>query len=84
MPAPSARSKNLDQLYVSKAEVKRVRNLARAIKSAIAEAEEKFDSELEYNFPGTSKESFYFWKRLKQTARRAKLTPLQYARKLIK
>ena len=73
---PSARAKKLDQLYVSKAEIKKNKQI-KALKGAVAYAQWAFKDECDESF--TSQ----FWNRLVKTAKRRKMTPLQYAEKVL-
>ena len=73
----SARSKKMDQLYVSVAEIKTTKKNWNIFKRGVNSAANEFRSIVQYEFGSK------FWKRLVNTAAIAKKTPFAYAAHMV-
>jgi len=73
---PSARSKKLDQLYISKAELKKNKQV-QALKRLVSLAHGEF------GFGCADDIGKLFYRRLLKTAKRAKMKPLHYAERVL-
>lgn len=80
MAQPSAKSKKFDQMYVAKAEL--TKRQVMALKRAVKGIEAMFLGRLAAELATQAKPSKLV-ERLKRTAKRAKMEPLDYARRYL-